>query len=183
MESEITLPESEFFAENTKITIIPNFKHTGFNVLSGFYGPIKPSSALEVPLWLGIFLKRQQKCKIIPPAWMDLQALKDKFEEERKEEGFAELDFYYMEIASLLLAHAKDDITSHVLVCRLVEDLHNLRSAKVRNNLQKLSPENLYGKFNNLASIELQSIRRILPVTYDSLYQITHPDFTENREV
>jgi GINS complex subunit 2 len=176
MESEITLPESEFFAENTKITIIPNFRHPGFNILSGTYGPIKPASALEVPLWLGIFLKRQQKCKIIPPAWMDLQVLKDKFEEERKEEGFAELDFYYMEISSLLLTHAKDDIASHVLVCRLIEDLHNLRSAKVRNKLQDLSHGSLYNKLTNLASIELQSIRRILPATYDSLYQINNPD-------
>ena len=67
MEAEITLPESEFFAENTVITIIPNFKHQGMSLVAGVYGPFRPSVPISVPLWLGIFLKRQQKCHIIPP--------------------------------------------------------------------------------------------------------------------
>lgn len=179
MENEITLPESEFFAENTKITIIPNFRHSGFQILSGFYGPLRPSVAIEVPLWLGVFLKRQQKCRIIPPAWMDLQVLKDKFEEERKKEEFSELDFYYMEISSLLLAHAKEDIPNHVLICRLIQDLQDLRTSKIRNSLQKITVENLYANFKDIASIELQAIRRLLPATYDS---IDYMRKTENNE-
>ena len=68
METEITMQESEFFAENTQITIIPNFKHQGMLLLCGNIGPFRPSVPITVPLWLGIFFKRQQKCHIIPPA-------------------------------------------------------------------------------------------------------------------
>jgi GINS complex subunit 2 len=169
MEAEITLPESEFFAENTQITIIPNFKHQGMSLLSGFYGPFRPSVSISVPLWLGIYLKRQQKCHIIPPAWMDIEVLKAKFQEERAKEDFSEIDFYYMEISSLILTHAKDDVNNHAPVCRLIQDIHNLRTSKTRDGLQKLTPDTSSVHLRNVASIELQGIRRMLPATYDSI--------------
>ena len=94
METEITMQESEFFAENIPITIIPNFRHSGMELLCGTYGPFRPSVPITVPFWLAIFLKRQQKCHIIPPPWMDLEVLKNKFQFERDNEDFSEVDYY-----------------------------------------------------------------------------------------
>lgn len=172
METEITMQECEFFAENTLITIIPNFKQQGMPLLCGFFGPFRPSVPISVPFWLAIFLKRQQKCHIIPPPWMDLEVLKLKFQFESQNEDFSDIDYYYMEISSLLFVHAKDDVNNHTTVCRLIQDLHNLRTSKIRIGLQKLTPNTSFIQLTNIASIELQAIRRLLPATYDGLDHI-----------
>ena len=167
MDLDISLSESEFFSENTQIAINPNFRHQGMSLLSGTFGPFRPSVPVTVPLWLGIYLKRQQKCHIIPPAWMDSQVLKDKFRLEEEQESFTEIDFYYMEISSLLLTYAKDDIENQAVVCRLIQDLHDLRTSKIRNSLQKIDPNAKTLQLNNIASIELHLIRKLLPATLD----------------
>ena len=89
----------EFFAEDEPITIVPNFslpaadrRHTlllcGEHQGSLFqhlllncldltlylqteYGPFRPNTLLEVPLWLAIALHTRKKCRIQPPEWMD----------------------------------------------------------------------------------------------------------------
>ena len=103
---------------------------------------------------------------------MDLEVLKAKFQEERGKEEFSELDFYYMEISSLLLAHAKDDVSNHAPVGRLIQDLYNLRASKIRNGLQKLTPGTSFIRLTHISSIELQFIRRLLPATYDCMNHI-----------
>lgn len=35
-------------------------------------GPFNPGLPVEVPLWLAINLKQRQKCRVIPPEWMDV---------------------------------------------------------------------------------------------------------------
>ena len=103
---------------------------------------------------------------------MDLQVLKTKFQEESVKDEFSELDYYYMEISSLLLANAKDDINNHSSVCRLIQDLQNLRASKIRKGLEKLTPSTSYIQLTNIASFELQAIRRLLPATYDGIDHI-----------
>lgn len=41
-------------------------------LLQGDLGPFNPGLPVEVPLWLAINLKQRQKCRLIPPAWMDV---------------------------------------------------------------------------------------------------------------
>lgn len=38
----------------------------------GDLGPFNPGLPVEVPLWLAINLKQRQKCRLIPPEWMDV---------------------------------------------------------------------------------------------------------------
>jgi GINS complex subunit 2 len=57
-----------------------------------------------VPLWLGMQFKKNKKCRIIPPSWLDTQVLIDKLEVEKKSDGtLAELNYYFYEISMLLL--------------------------------------------------------------------------------
>lgn len=38
----------------------------------GDLGPFNPGLPIDVPVWLALNLKQRQKCRIIPPEWMDV---------------------------------------------------------------------------------------------------------------
>ena len=40
--------------------------------LQGDLGPFNPGLPVQVPLWLAINLKQRQKCRLLPPEWMDV---------------------------------------------------------------------------------------------------------------
>lgn len=45
----------------------------GFAFLrQGDLGPFNPGLPVQVPLWLAINLKQRQKCRLLPPEWMDV---------------------------------------------------------------------------------------------------------------
>lgn len=45
----------------------------GFHArLQGDLGPFNPGLPVDVPLWLALNFKQRQKCRIIPPDWMDV---------------------------------------------------------------------------------------------------------------
>lgn len=103
---------------------------------------------------------------------MDIEYLNNMVEAERKAEGFTYIDFHYLEISSLLLTHAKDDVKYRGVVSRLIQDLYNLRSSKIMDLLKELKPENSKIKLTNIAAIELQTVRRMLSCTFDTLDQM-----------
>jgi GINS complex subunit 2 len=39
---------------------------------------------VHVPLWLAIHLRKQQKCRLVPPEWMDKDLLEELKEEEKR---------------------------------------------------------------------------------------------------
>jgi hypothetical protein len=85
---------------------------------------------VEVPLWLAITLKKQEKCDIIMPEWMTvgwyprsnfifhyviltkliiilsmiLASLETAIEAEREQPDFQGFPFHYLEISNILLA-------------------------------------------------------------------------------
>lgn len=38
----------------------------------GDLGPFNPGLPVDVPVWLALNLKQRQRCRIVPPAWMDV---------------------------------------------------------------------------------------------------------------
>ena len=38
----------------------------------GDFGPFSPGLPTVVPLWMACSLKQRQKCRILPPDWMDV---------------------------------------------------------------------------------------------------------------
>lgn len=76
--------ENEFLAEQDIINIIPKFNdHRIVHLISGDIGPFRAGIPVSVPIWVALNLRRNQKCVIVPPNWMDVQALEDKLEEEK----------------------------------------------------------------------------------------------------
>jgi GINS complex subunit 2 len=127
-------------AEDSKITIIPKFKYDTLKFISvskiylhrisrfplsllqqGDFGPFRPQTPVDVPLWLAVTLKKRQKCQIQQPEWMDLgnlcgsktvtlflttcalvEYLGAKLENEKSNDEFEDLPFHFLEIVSVL---------------------------------------------------------------------------------
>lgn len=76
--------ELEFIGEKEEISVIPNFNFDAIHLISGTVGPFRAGLPLVIPLWMAIHLKKQQKCRLVPPAWMDRDLLEDLKEEEKR---------------------------------------------------------------------------------------------------
>lgn len=69
-----------------------------------------------VPLWVALYLREQQKCRIIPPDWLTLDKLTTCKEMEESENGCTMPPHpQYTEICTLLLQYAAEDIPKLVL--------------------------------------------------------------------
>lgn len=74
----------EFLTEDDLIEIVPTFRYDRqLNLITGDFGPFRPSVPVKVPMWLAINLHRQNKCSIISPNWVtNLPRLQDSQETE-----------------------------------------------------------------------------------------------------
>lgn len=120
-----TPAESEFFAEQELIEIVPNFRGNKLEFIQGTFGPFKPAKPVNVPLWLAVYLKQRKRCDIQMPAWLDLSYLK-KVRSEDKENGalFSNaLPYYYAEIAQLLLHECEAEMAAHKQIRSVLEDI------------------------------------------------------------
>jgi hypothetical protein len=52
------------------------------------YGPFRPQIPIGVPLWLAVILKKQGKCIVIPPRWLNVTKLHSLIELERGDDVF-----------------------------------------------------------------------------------------------
>ena len=76
--------EIEFIAEKSIVEIVPNFNVTnGIHLISGDFGPFRAGLPVNVPVWLAVNLKQRNKCRILPPNWMNVEELERKKEEEK----------------------------------------------------------------------------------------------------
>ena len=65
----------------------------------------------QVPLWVALILKFQDKCNIVPPDWLNLAFLKARYEEEvRRPQQFSDLPWNWIATLKIFLARAADDL-------------------------------------------------------------------------
>lgn len=128
----MTTAESEFFAEETLITISPNFSHDTLLFTSGSFGPLEAGDPCVVPLWLAITLRKRGKCTIVIPDWMSTSSLEQNILNEKSRETFEPLPFHYREISQLLLNYARDDIKEPDRVAALLQDIDNIRMDRAK---------------------------------------------------
>ncbi|VDQ01376.1 unnamed protein product [Trichobilharzia regenti] len=79
--------ELEFLSEEEGLTIVPRFKLDIVKLLNTTIGPFFPNVPITVPLWVALHLRGQQKCRIIPPAWLTLEKLNEWKETEENDSG------------------------------------------------------------------------------------------------
>jgi len=135
---ELAHQEVHFIAEDEEIIIVPNFSLQHVHLLGGTYGPFRPQIPVGVPLWLAVFLKKQGKCNVIPPRWLEVTTLNSVIELERGDDVFQALPIHYVELATDLCKYAREDLQDWSLSCDLVDSIRSVRHNKIQSGLRSL---------------------------------------------
>lgn len=155
-----------FLASDEPIQIIPIFSYktqlSEFLVTQRNVGPFVAGETATVPLWLGIYLRKRNLCRLVAPYWLNVQHLKGVLAHERdpnKEQFSQELPFRYLEISRSILqtigagrsaAHASggggagvgnEEIPQVEIIRVLLEDISTVRRDKIRRNIHTISAE------------------------------------------
>lgn len=185
----ISTAENEFLAESVDIQIIPNFDHEVLQFLCGNYGPFEASIPCTVPIWLAITLRKKGKCQIVAPEWLSVEQLQIQIEEELlSKDELSKLPYYYLEIAALVLLHAKDDINFPDKISALLKDLESIRMDRLRGSLLDMGSKinndnNIYFNFiriSNIGAMELLSIKGFFLETLNVLKQLSPTEVSVN---
>ncbi|CAG5129218.1 unnamed protein product [Candidula unifasciata] len=166
--------EIEFLAEKEHVRVIPNFSQDKIYLISGDLGPFSAGLPVSIPLWLAVNLKQRQKCRILPPDWMDIDGLKDKKQEEADSRFFTDMPSpFYMEITQLLLQCATDDIPGADEVRTLIKDIWDLRLAKLRSSIDVFIKSGAsHAKLNHLTLLEMNTVRQFLTKALDHMHRL-----------
>ncbi|VDK41348.1 unnamed protein product [Taenia asiatica] len=163
--------ELEFLAEGEFVTIVPRFRMESIDLMECQIGPFYPNIPTEVPLWTALYLRQQQKCRIVPPSWLSVARLSEFKEVEELNTGCtAPPHSHYAEVATLLLQHALEDIPNHEQIRTLVKDLWDARVGKFvasANNFILSGAST--ARVSQLTSLELATARNLLTNCLDQL--------------
>jgi len=170
LDTPLSPSQMEFLAEDELITIIPNFKLPALYFIKGNISALHPSVPVTVPLWLALLLKKRRKCKIQQPDWLDPDYLTEVLKEEQSDKKLTDLPFHYMEIGTLLLDQALDDIRNPSKVRPLLEQIWNKRAVKIRDTLLTLKEEVFVFKFNSASGMEINKMRPVVSSTLSRHY-------------
>eukprot|EP00871_Galdieria_phlegrea_P002984 jgi/Galph1/3687/GphlegSOOS_G2340.1 len=175
--------EIEFFAEDELVEIIPNIQLPVVNLVAGDFGPFEVGVPIKVPLWLAISLKEAKRCRIMPPSWLNEEFLSAKVEEERNNpnSGLVGMHLHYLEITSKLLHYAPDDLEQSLQIRRVLEDLMELRTGKLRKGLSSIRERTPFIKLNHISWMELNSLRTPLLQILCMFASFEKPNSTLNR--
>uniref|UniRef100_A0A3P8WE77 DNA replication complex GINS protein PSF2 n=1 Tax=Cynoglossus semilaevis TaxID=244447 RepID=A0A3P8WE77_CYNSE len=151
--------EVEFLAEKETVKIIPNFSLDKIYLIGGDLGPFNPGLPVDVPVWLALNLKQRQKCRIVPPEWMEVEKLE-------------EIPFS-MGLTKLLLTHASDNIPKADEIRTLVKDIWDTRIAKLRLSADSfIREQEAHAKLDNLTLMEINTIRTFLLDSLNCMYKL-----------
>lgn len=176
--------EIEFLAENEMVTIIPNFNYGKIFLVSGEIGPFRAGMPLKVPIWLAVNLKSRQKCRLIAPDWLDLEKLEELKQTEMESATFCVMPSeYYMIEAQMLLDIADGDIPRADALRTIIKDIWDKRLAKLRTSVDKfIKAGGTQAGIDNLTSMEINSVRPILPHALDLLNRLRGDDFDSSSQ-
>lgn len=164
--------EVHFGGEDQEVHILPSFALPKVHLLGGTYGPFRPQIQVSVPLWLASILKKQGRCIIVAPKWLSISSLRTVLESERTDDVFQALPFHYVEVATDLCKYAREDMEDWSLIYDLTENVRAVRHSKMQSGLRGLLDVHaLKGvKLSNLASLEVNIIRRYMASSLDHLF-------------
>ncbi|KAL6604973.1 DNA replication complex GINS protein PSF2 [Neocallimastix sp. 'constans'] len=165
-----TPAEIEFISEYEQITILPLQRMETLTLLEGTYGPFRPPITIKVPLWLAVTLKNKHKCSIQPPKWLNIEMLKKKKQSEEEKEEYSDLPFHYLEISTILLDCASDDIPYSDEIKILLKDIREIRKRKTKNGLKLLNSGSI--QMDNLSLMEINEIRPFFLKAFNDIRKI-----------
>lgn len=140
-----TPEELDFSAQHEHIRIVPLIKLPQLNFIQGTYGPFQPPREATVPLWLAMYMRKSNQCRVLPPPWMtagmllrvarfhyyaglnDVDKLQAMVKVERSQSEFAQVPAHYLELCKNLLEWAREDLQESHTIRSLVMELCELR--------------------------------------------------------
>lgn len=177
--------ETNFIAEETIVTIIPNLDHPILQFVSGNFGPFQSGLPCHVPLWLALNLRKRGKCTIKTPEWLIAARLEQFVEQEKASRTLGNLPYFYMEVGHLLLTQAQDDIQDAEKVSSLLQDLENIRMDRLRLGIamtaETVNKDDavVSTTLNNISAMEINSIRDFFLHSLDSFNWLKPSDNNE----
>ena len=98
---------------------------------------------MQVPLWAAVALAAKAKAHILPPPWLDADALDETLSLERSSPStFQPLPFHYLELSAALFKHAPEafgDSTARVM--DLVESIRRRVGGTARGEALQHTPD------------------------------------------
>ncbi|KAF5298065.1 hypothetical protein FQA39_LY11833, partial [Lamprigera yunnana] len=166
--------EVEYIGEKQVVSIIPTFNSSAIHLVSGDVGPFRAGLPVKVPLWIAVNLKRQRKCKLQPPDWMDVAQLHVLKDEEKSSSTFIKMPSeHYMIEAKLLLGCASEDISKADEVRTIIKDIWDIRMSKIRSSIDILIKNGeSFAVIDNLTLMEINTMRPLLPHAMDQIRRI-----------
>jgi GINS complex subunit 2 len=126
----------------------------------------------SVPLWLALLLKKQGKCAVVPPRWLDAATLRTVIESERADDVFQGLPHHYIEIATDLCKYAREDLEDWNTLYDLVDTIRSVRHNKIQAGLRSLDENALKGvKLTNMSAMEVSVIRPFMSNALDNFLE------------
>lgn len=153
-----------FLASDQIVTIIPSFPFEDpldFLITQESIGPFQAGIETPAPLWLALYLRKRNLCRLKCPSWMEVDNLKNVLKHERdpKINSFStDLPFRYAEVSRAVLqacgagrsaAHASggmggnEEVPQAEVVRVLLEDISMVRMDKIRRNVHTLSAQTM----------------------------------------
>lgn len=174
--------ELEFLGERVITSVVPNFTNDAIHLICGSFGPFRAGIPVNVPLWLASNLRRQQKCRFVPPTWMDVDTLEAIKETEKTSQSFTKMPSdHYMVETKLIVGETPEDVPRSEEIRTMIKDIFDIRMSKYRAFMDTyVRGESTQIKLDNLTSFEIHSctpvfthaldlIGRLKEVQYKSL--------------
>ncbi|CDK27612.1 unnamed protein product [Kuraishia capsulata CBS 1993] len=169
----LTPGEVNFLAENEMITILPRYSLDKLQLIGTRIPALRPMKREQVPIWLAIILKNQDKCNIVMPQWLTVRQLKAFYDQEVKNsDRFAQLPWHWIEISKALLEKASDDMPDKPHEIRtIIQDLREIRQLKARKGLKELNES--YIQLDNLSLLEINELRPFIVKVMDQMRKLS----------
>lgn len=171
---------SSFLAQDSPIRIVPKFNLFEPLQLVTRQSPVGPFRAgldCEVPLWLGVMLRKRNLARIVPPRWLTVDFLRGVLAHERdasKASFCPDLPFRHAEIARAILMAASagngassvsassfeggGEIPRAYEMSLLLEDIAVVRLDKIRKNIHSLSANHLSRPGASVPTVDVTGI-------------------------
>lgn len=169
------LPSEIFFlGEDEEIEILSLRKLTELQLIGLKTPKLDARRYSKVPLWLALLLKKQNRCKIVMPSWLEQSYLKEAYDEEvsARHRFSDKLPWHWLEIGHALLDAAADDVErgSPSEIRSMLQDLREIRQAKARSGIRQLNESHI--QMDNLGHMELNELRPFICGVMDQLRKV-----------
>ncbi|KAJ2955530.1 hypothetical protein NQZ79_g8481 [Umbelopsis isabellina] len=194
LQRQFSPEEIQFIAGNDIISIIPNFTMEKMDFIQSkrsyetrnltrlpfpplfqaSYGPFIPPLQSQVPLWLALALKKNRKCTIVPPDWLNKEHLQELLQQEEAQDAIQKVPFHYMEVAHMLLEFAPEEMPDLEQVRKLLKDIRECRQSKTRallEGLEDIDREKVI-KLHNLSRMEINELRPIFTEAFNEITKL-----------